>query len=243
MIWSRFGPLKIFAPPGVYAPRSDTALLASQLGELRGLAVLELCAGSGAVALTAARAGAASVVAIDRSLRAVLTIKTNAVLNDLRIDARRGDLFAALAPGERFDVVIANPPYLPCAADNDDRWDAGRDGRAVLDRLADDVGPHLRPGGRLVVIQSGFAGVEATLRRLFRSGLTVTQRTDSRGPLGPIARARHDYLLACGALPGDAGGEEVLTVLTARRSTDEGRALTPCHSFDGGSDAAATARR
>jgi release factor glutamine methyltransferase len=213
----RFGALRVVAAPGVYVPRSDTALLAAELGDVRDAHVLELCAGSGALALTAAHQGAARVVAVDRSARAVLSIRAGARLNGLPVDARHGDLLGALGPDERFDVVLANPPYLPVAPDaqrTDDRWDAGADGRAVLDRIIDGAHRRLRPGGRLSLVQSELAGVEATERRLAAAGLRVTARVEHRGPLGPIAAARREHLVRYGVLAPDAE-HELLVVLTA----------------------------
>ena len=52
------------------------------------------------------------MTAVDVSRRAVLTVRFNARLNGVRVGARRGDLLAAV-PGERFDLIVSNPPYLP----------------------------------------------------------------------------------------------------------------------------------
>ncbi|MCW3038740.1 MAG: putative methyltransferase [Solirubrobacterales bacterium] len=219
MTLSRFGSLRVVAPPGVYTPRSDTAMLAAELGDVRGREVLELCSGSGALALTAARAGADRVVAVDRSRRAVASIRLNARLNGLRVDARRGDLLGALADGERFDLILANPPYLPVAPGQtrtDDRWDAGADGREVIDRILADAARHLRPGGRLCVVQSHLTGVDRTLELAADGGLRVTEQIEHRGALGPIADARRDYLVECGALARDED-HEVMVVITAER--------------------------
>lgn len=219
---TRFRGLTLLIPPGVYTPRSDTALLAEALPDVRGASVLELCAGSGAVALTAARAGARCVIAVDRSPRAVHAIRANAALNGLRVHARRGDLTAALGRDERFDVIVANPPYLPAVGLSDapdPRWDGGADGRAVVDRVLDAAGAHLRPGGALVVVQSHLTGLEATAAGLSARGLEITGYVEHRGPLGPIASARRDALVAAGAHhaePAAGDGEEILAVFTAR---------------------------
>ena len=179
--------------------------------------VLELCAGSGALALTAAVRGARRVVAGDSSLRAILSVRANARMNGLRVDARRGDLFTVAHAHERFDLVLANPPYLPVAEEEsrDERWDAGSDGRLVLDRIIDGVGGLLKPGARLVLVQSALAGVQATLERLYENGLEVVRLVEHEGRLGPIAMARRENLAHIGAL--DQGStRETLIVLTAR---------------------------
>lgn len=216
---SRFGPLKIVAPPGVYRPRSDTALLAARLVDLDGARVLELCSGSGALALTAASKGASSVVAVDRCSRAVAVIRLNGWLNRLPVDARRGDLLDALAEDERFDLIVANPPYVPTLPDQaelDARWDAGADGRDVLDRIVDGVRDRLTPGGRVLLVQSDVADSGETCRRLEAVGLRDVRRSRHRGPLGPVLEARRAHLVGLGRLD-DAGGaaQETLSVISA----------------------------
>jgi len=218
VITHRFAGLRLVVPHGVYAPRSDTALLAGRLPGVIGASVLELCSGSGALALTAAARGAARVVAVDRSGRAVAAARLNARLNRLRqVEVRRGDLFTALHPQERFDLILANPPYLPAEADDDPRWDAGVDGRGVLDRIVAEVYAHLHPGGRLALVQSGFAGVPQTVDALRRAGLEVAAPVERRGPLGPIAASRRAHLERRGLLAPGAG-EEVTAVIVASRA-------------------------
>src|SRR5881227_332964 len=134
--------MRILRAPGVFVPRSDTWLLAAALRsqpQVRG-AVVDVCTGSGALAVAAAQAAATSVTAVDVSRRAVISARLNARLNGVRVRTRRGSLLDAV-PGERFDLIASNPPYLP--AEDDElpstgsarHIDAGRDGRALLDRL------------------------------------------------------------------------------------------------------------
>ncbi len=219
MIRRRFGDLALLVPPGVYAPRRDTAMLAAELGPVGGLAVLELCAGTGALALMAARRGAGRVVAVDHSARAVHAARVNARLNGLRVDIRRGDLMDALDASERFDLILANPPYLPVMGGHrriDARWDAGPAGRALLDRIVSEAPGRLRPGGRVVIVQSDLAGTDETCAALARKGLHVERRREHRGPLGPIADARRTELVQRGLLgPGD--DEELIVVILAGR--------------------------
>ena len=145
--------VRIIAPPGVFQPRSDSWMLARALRAEPAVAagdVLDLCTGSGAVAVAAALAGARSVTAVDVSRRAVLAARLNAVLNGTRVEGRRGDLFDAV-PGRSFDVVTSNPPYLPASADAlpsrgpERAWDAGLDGRVLLDRIVEEAPSRLRP--------------------------------------------------------------------------------------------------
>ena len=106
--------MRIARVPGVFRPCSDTWLLAGVLRdrpELPGGDALDVCTGSGALAIAAALGGARSVTAVDVSRRAVLAARLNARLNGVRVDARRGDLLAAVpgAPVRRDRVQPALP--------------------------------------------------------------------------------------------------------------------------------------
>jgi release factor glutamine methyltransferase len=206
--------VRIVTLPGVFRPISDTWLLADALDREplpSGARVLDLCSGSGAIAIRAALGGRAprrgdasrgggpttdasrEVVAVDVSRRAILTIRLNAALNGVRVDARRGDLYAAVA-GQRFDAIVSNPPYVPAATDDlparglARAWDAGRDGRALLDRICAGAAQHLRPGGVILLVHSSLLGYEPTATAL--NGLEVDIAASERGPLGPLMRAR-----------------------------------------------------
>jgi release factor glutamine methyltransferase len=236
--------VRLIRLPGVFRPRSDTWMLAHELlaalpaaGEgaaapgapagpaplsaaARRPSVLELCTGSGAVALEAAAAGA-EVTAIDISRRSVATVRLNARMRGLRVRALRGSLFEPLR-GQRFDLIATNPPYVPAADDTlptagpERAWDAGRDGRALIDPICAAAADHLLPGGALLMIHSSLCGVEETVSRLAATGLEVDVPVRSRGPLGPLMLARVEQLEASGALkPGER--EEELVVVRARK--------------------------
>ncbi len=111
-----------------------------------GAAVLDMGTGSGVCALAAARR-ARRVVAVDVNPAAVRCARLNALLNDLeeRIDVREGDLFAPL-DGERFDLVLFNPPFL-IGAPKDHR-DAAWRSEDCARRFAAGLGEHLNAGRR-----------------------------------------------------------------------------------------------
>jgi release factor glutamine methyltransferase len=207
--------------PGVFRPISDSWLLARVVREEvaragRGSRVLDVCTGSGVVGVTAARAGA-DVTAIDVSCRAVAAAWLNARINRVRLRSRRGDLLEPVA-GEDFDVIASNPPYVPAERDElptagpERAWDAGRDGRVLLDRLLAEAPSRLRPGGALLLVHSDLIGADETLARLREAGLEPDVAARERGPLGPLMRDRARR----GLLPDDADEEEVL-VLRGRR--------------------------
>lgn len=187
--------MRIVTLPGVYRPRSDTFLLIHALGRaagsLHGRQVLDLCTGTGALAVTTARAGG-DVLAVDVCRRAVLNARLNARLNGVRLRAVEGDLWEP-AGRRRYDLIVSNPPYLPGSAaprGSSRAWDAGPDGRALLDRICAGAARHLRPGGRLLLIQSSLADVARTELALEIAGLHTRVVTQHRGPLGPLAAAR-----------------------------------------------------
>jgi release factor glutamine methyltransferase len=179
--------------------------------------VLELCTGSGAVAIAAAQRGAREVVAVDVSRRSVVAARVNARLNGVHVRAVRGDLFAAVA-GRRFDAIVANPPYVPAeSAELPSRWpercwDAGHDGRVLLDRIIEGAPAHLRPGGFVLLVHSSICGTDATLEGLRAGGMRADVVVRRRGPLGPLMSARARTLEQRGLLNGGERQEEVVVV-------------------------------
>ncbi|XRQ15196.1 HemK2/MTQ2 family protein methyltransferase [Actinomadura welshii] len=213
----------LLRPPGVYRPQSDTRLLAGALREAgvpKGARVLELGTGTGAVAMAAARGGC-RVVAVDVSAQAVLAARLNALVRGLPVRVLRGDLFTPVA-GEEFDVIVANPPYVASDADpaavrgRARAWEAGPDGRALLDRICEQAPRHLAPAGTLLIVHSALNGVAATLVSLRRAGMRASVVARRREPLGPVMRGRAAELRARGLLrPGQA--YEDLVVVRADR--------------------------
>ena len=206
--------------PGVYRAQSDTELLTEVFvggGMAAGRRVLDVGTGSGALALAAARAGASSVTAVDLSLRSVVATWINSRLRGLRVRVRRGDLFAPVA-GERFDLVVANPPYVPSATARLPRhraarcWDGGPDGRAVVDRICREAPWVLADGGELLMVQSAVCGTGATLAALHAAGFTADVLAHARVPFGPVMRARAALMRARGLIAPGEDAEELVVV-------------------------------
>jgi release factor glutamine methyltransferase len=189
--------MDVDAPEGVYAPRRDTALLAgsalARLADRRGANVLDLCTGSGAVALSMAAQGA-DVTAVDIDELAVASARANAERRGLSLEVLLGDLFEPVRH-RTFELITCNPPYLPAPhGASCVRWDAGPDGRSVVDRLCREAGQHLCPGGALLLVQSHLARIEPTLALLHHRAFEPRIVAEHVGPLGPIAAARMAYL-------------------------------------------------
>jgi release factor glutamine methyltransferase len=208
--------MQLLTLPGVFRPISDSRLLARLAAQEPigpGSEVLDVCTGSGIVALSAAATGAATT-AVDVSRRAVLTVRCNAFRLGQRVDVRRGRSYGPVS-GRRFDLITSNPPYVPSASDAlptsgpARAWEAGPDGRAVLDELCEGSLAHLRPGGSILLVHSSLIGEHATISRLERAGLErVEVIARERGPLGPLMRAQQE----AGRIPADVDEEDVVVV-------------------------------
>jgi methylase of polypeptide subunit release factors len=159
--FTRAAGFRLVVHPTVFHPRYflTSEFFASFIDrlDLTGRHVAEVGTGSGILALAAARAGAASVVAIDINPNAARTARENALANGLenRVTAVCSNLLSALAPRPLFDVIISSPPsFSGEPRDVADRaWHAGPDYRDI-GRLFDQARERLAPGGRLYLLLS-----------------------------------------------------------------------------------------
>ena len=160
----------------VLIPRPDTeTLVEAVLREAKTFpappSLLDLCTGSGAVAVAlAVEGGFSSVTASDISHEAVNIARENAAKNGVEemILFAEGDLFRAKTKSEKslsrrsYDIICANPPYVPTAEieelepevrDHDPllALDGGADGLDFYRRLAKDAPAHLNEGGKILL--------------------------------------------------------------------------------------------
>jgi SAM-dependent methyltransferase len=138
-------------PDHVLGVNPPALLLARLTVRRRVRRVLDLGCGSGVQALLAAR-HAESVVGVDLNPRALAFARFNARLNGVsNVEWREGDLFAPVA-GERFDLVVANPPYVV----SPESWllfrDGGGGGDGICERVVAGLGEHLEEGGFATVL-------------------------------------------------------------------------------------------
>ncbi|MFF7640532.1 HemK2/MTQ2 family protein methyltransferase [Streptomyces canus] len=205
--------------PGVYCPQEDTALLAGALSEEPlppGADVLDVGTGTGALALQAARRGS-RVTAVDVSWRAVCTTRANAWLTGASVSVRRGNLFHPVR-GRSFDLILSNPPYVPAPTGGRPprgrarAWDAGHNGRFVLDRVCREAPALLRPGGVLLIVHSELSDSGRTVGHLREAGLKAAVTRRHHIAFGPVLRTRKDWLRERGLLSAADEKEELVVV-------------------------------
>ncbi|RZL81757.1 MAG: methyltransferase domain-containing protein [Rhodococcus sp. (in: high G+C Gram-positive bacteria)] len=206
--------------PGVYPPQADTGLLTRALAsENLGPAsrVLDLCTGTGLLSLQAAAMGAGNVTAVDVSRRAVVSTWVNARMHRHSIRVLHGNLTAPVE-GEQFDLVISNPPYVPAHEDAlpnrgpQRAWDAGRNGRALLDRICVEAPAVLDVGGVLLITQSSLSGIEQTRSLLEDQGLSIDIASRFEIHFGPVLSSRRTMLEARGLITTGQTTEELVVI-------------------------------
>ena len=161
---------------GVYAPQEDSQLLIDVMdktGLARGRRVADLCTGSGVIAIAAAQQGASEVTAFDICPRAAHFARQQVSEAGVDVAVHLGS-WARAAEFGPYDLVVCNPPYVPHDPSIDEpdvpshigpprAWDAGHDGRLVLDPLCASVRDLLADGGTMLLVQSEFAVPRQTL--------------------------------------------------------------------------------
>lgn len=178
----QFRDLELEVGPGVLIPRPETERLVEVVlawtDGREGLEALDIGTGSGAIALSLLTEGPfVRCVGTDASAEALAFAERNRAANDVgsRLELRRGTLFEPVEHGERFDVVVSNPPYV---AEGDRgtlqaevaEWEpetalfAGADGLDALRRIVPGAADALRANGLLAVeVGDGQARVVAEL--------------------------------------------------------------------------------
>jgi release factor glutamine methyltransferase len=182
--------------PAVLIPRPETELLVEmaleRLPEDCAATVLDLGTGSGCVGVSLAKLRpAARIVATDLSQAALAVAERNARRHGVtNVEFRAGSWFEPVG-GERFDVIVSNPPYVaehdPHLSQGDLRFEpslaltAGSDGLAALRTIVSQAPHYLSQGGSLL-IEHGYGQAEAVAQLLRSAGLTdVIARTDLAG--------------------------------------------------------------
>jgi release factor glutamine methyltransferase len=178
-----FGPVLLHVGPGVFTPRPETeALLEWALAQSlpHDAVILDLCTGSGALAIAlASQRPGARVIAVDDDAVALDYAERNAANTTVRLvhgDATDAELLPELAGS--VDLVVANPPYIPAGAalepevvqhDPAHALFGGADGMAVIAPLVLCAAGWLKPGG-LLAVEHYDTTSEATVRIIREAG-------------------------------------------------------------------------
>ena len=193
--------------PSVLIPRPDTETLIERALELlpvdAAARVLDLCTGSGAIALTlAAERPQSHVTATDLSAAALDVARRNA--EKLGVSDRctflEGDLFAPLPAAARFELIVDNPPYIPepeleTLQPEIQKFEprlalaSGPDGLVHLRRLCAETASYLEPGGSLL-FELGAGQAADVLQLLDAQGLSEVRAHKDLGGIERVVEAR-----------------------------------------------------
>ena len=171
-----FRELELKTDPRVLIPRPETEVLVQEVLDWASAgaeSVWDMGTGAGAVALSLATEGTwTRVVATDVSPEALSVAADNAERYDLggHVEFREGSLFEPLEEGERFDVIVSNPPYIAEGEKGELQpevrdWEppealfAGEDGLDVIRQLGAGAPKHLLSGG-LLALECGLGQAE-----------------------------------------------------------------------------------
>jgi release factor glutamine methyltransferase len=183
--------LALAVNPAVLIPRPETELLVGLALACAPTSARDLGTGSGASALVRTRQlPRTHVVAVEASAAALAVARRNAAALALEVDFRHGRWFEPV-PGECFDVVVSNPPYVaeedPHLAIGDLRFEphdalvGGPDGLDAIREIIRGAPAHLKPGGRLL-LEHGLGQDAAVKSLLLEAGLEgVTTWPDLAG--------------------------------------------------------------
>ena len=170
----------------VLIPRQDTETLVEQVLKIvkPGMKVLDLCTGSGCVLISVLKnAPELTGMGSDISKTALLVAKENAKLHEVDAEWVRSDLFDNIT--ETFDVIMANPPYIPTGEilslmpevrdfEPENALDGGADGLDFYRKIAGQVKDYLNPGG-YVYMEIGYDQGEAVSELMRIAGFTEVE--------------------------------------------------------------------
>ena len=170
----------------VLIPRQDTETLVEQVLKIvkPGMKVLDLCTGSGCVLISVLKnAPELTGMGSDISKTALLVAKENAKLHEVDAEWVRSDLFDHIT--ETFDVIMANPPYIPTGEilslmpevrdfEPENALDGGADGLDFYRKIAGQVKDYLNPGG-YVYMEIGYDQGEAVSELMRNAGFTEVE--------------------------------------------------------------------
>ncbi len=192
----------------VLIPRQDTETLVELVLEEqkdRTLSILDMCTGSGCIAVSLARLGGyREVTALDISPEALKVAAGNAerLLAEYggSFQLKESDMFEQLSADQKFDIIVSNPPYIPSEVieglepevkDHEPRLalDGRTDGLLFYRILAEQSGRYLKPGG-FVYLEIGFDQAQEVERLFAEKGFTDFETVKDMAGLNRVFRAK-----------------------------------------------------
>lgn len=175
---------------GVLIPRPETELLVDLAlkSATDKSKIIDLCSGSGAIAVAIAKNSGATVYALEKYPKAINYLEKNIALNNAKVEIIKEDLFN-FSFDEKFDIILSNPPYIksgdlaslqkevqhePMTA-----LDGGEDGLIFYRHIAG-LSKHLNSGGKIMV-EIGFDQAEEVQELFKREGLVTEAHKDLNG--------------------------------------------------------------
>jgi release factor glutamine methyltransferase len=155
-------------------PSRDSIPLVENYEINPGERVLDLCTGSGVIAIYSALKGASKSVALDINPEAIKCVKENAEMHGVAdaIDARVSDMWQALGKDEKFDVITMNPPFTKHKARTFVEKTIWDEDNYVQDRFIEGFDSRLNPGGRIYMTQANFGAIRQMLEKSWNAGLS-----------------------------------------------------------------------
>ncbi len=184
-----FWSLPFYVTPDVLIPRPETEFLIERTLSLAKRSnfssgkILDLCSGSGVIAIVLAKETGERVVATDISANALRVAQLNSCHHDVmsRIDFIQGDLFSCLLQNQKISLIVSNPPYVSRFALNNDlepevarfephlALDGGERGLDLILKMRSILPSMLKPGGEIFIEIGADQGQE--VRRLFEKSV------------------------------------------------------------------------
>ena len=171
--------LSFYVNKHVLIPRFDTEILVDEIInqniEKENLAILDMCTGSGAIAISLSKKlKNSSIYAADISLKALKVAKKNNKTNNTKVEFIRSNMFSNILE-KKFDIIVSNPPYIKTKIINKLNKDVkkepkialngGKDGLKYYKILANNAYKHIKPNGMLA-LEIGFDQKEEIIKIL-----------------------------------------------------------------------------